>query len=187
MARITLVRHGKAAAGWEDADPPLDDTGRAQAEAMASVIGAESGDGPRPLFTSPLRRARDTAAPLARLWSVEPSIEPLVGEVAAPAGFDPSTRTSWLRGFLGGTYLDAGSDYDKWRNAVLDALRAMPDGAVVVSHFVAINAAIGKAWNVDRVVCQAVDNCSRTIIDIDPETDAWRVVELGAAASTLVN
>lgn len=183
MPTITLVRHAKAAAGWENADPPLDDTGRAQAEEMAAAIGAA----PRPLFTSPLRRARETAAPLARMWSVDPLIEPLVGEVAAPSEFDPSTRTSWLRGFLGGTYLDAGSDYERWRTAVLDALRSMPDGAVIVSHFVAINAAIGKAWNVDRVVCQAVDNCSRTTIDIDPETDAWRVVELGAAASTFVN
>ena len=66
-ATITLVRHGKAAAGWEDKDPPLDDTGRAQAEAMALAMGDE----PRPLFVSPLRRTRETAAALERLWGID--------------------------------------------------------------------------------------------------------------------
>lgn len=183
MARITLVRHAKAAAGWDDADPPLDDTGRSQAEAMAAAIGGEG----RALYASPLRRARETAGALERLWSVDAVIEPRVGEVSAPDDFDVASRTSWLRGFLSGTYTDAGDAYGAWRASVLDTLRAMPDGAVVVSHFVAINAAIGRAWGDDRVVCQAVDNCSRTTIDIDPATDEWAVVELGAAAHTVVN
>ncbi len=183
MQTITLVRHGKAAAGWDDPDPGLDDTGRAQADAMAAVIGGA----PRPLYASPLRRARETAGALERLWSVESLVEPRVGEVEAPGEYDASTRTNWLSGFLGGTYVDAGAAYERWRASVLDVLRAMPDGAVVVSHFVAINAAIGKAWGDDRVVCQPVDNCSRTTIEIASSTDAWRVVELGAAATTFVN
>lgn len=184
MTRITLVRHGKAAAGWDDADPPLDDAGHAQAEAMAKAIGGDA----RPLFASPLRRARETAAALERLWGVNAAIEPRVGEVTAPNDFDVASRTTWLRGFLAGTYLDAGDVYARWRDDVLDTLRAMPDGAVVVSHFVAINAAIGKAWDEARVVCQAIDNCSRTTIEIDSHSDTWRVVELGdAVASTFVN
>jgi broad specificity phosphatase PhoE len=183
MPRITLVRHGKAAAGWEDTDPPLDDTGRAQAEAMAAAIGGSA----RPLFTSPLRRTRETASALERLWGVDAVVEPRVGEVVAPNEFDLSTRVAWLREFLAGTYAAAGEAYCVWRDDVLATLRAMPDGAVVVSHFVGINVAIGKAWGDDRVVCQAVDNCSRTIIDIDPVSDAWNVVALGEAASTVVN
>ena len=183
MARITMVRHGKAAAGWEDTDPPLDDTGRAQADAMAAAIGGRA----RPLFTSPLRRTRETAEALERLWGVTATVDPRVGEVVAPNEFDVSTRVTWLRGFLSGTYTDAGDAYCAWRDDVLAALRALPDGAVVVSHFVAINVAIGKAWGDDRVVCHAVDNCSRTIVDIDPATDAWSIVALGDAASTVVN
>jgi broad specificity phosphatase PhoE len=177
------VRHGKAAAGWDDPDPGLDATGVAQAEAMAAAIGAA----PRPLYSSPLRRARETAAALERLWSTSAEVIPAMGEVSAPAEYDASTRTSWLRGFLGGTYDEAGPDYCAWRDTILDTLRGLPDGAVVVSHFVAINAAVGKAWGDDRVLCQPVDNCSRTTIDIDDKTDAWRVVELGAAADTFVN
>jgi broad specificity phosphatase PhoE len=150
---------------------------------MAAAIGGE----PRALFASPLRRARETAGALERLWDVTSAIETRVGEVVAPNDFDVASRTSWLRGFLVGTYTDAGEIYEKWRDTVLDALRGMPDGAVVVSHFVAINAAIGKAWEDDRVVCQPVGNCSRTTIEIDEASDAWRVVELGAAANTVVN
>ena len=181
MRRITLVRHGKAAAGWEDKDPPLDDTGRAQAESMAKTIGGDA----RPLFVSPLRRTRETAAALERLWGTTAVVEPGVGEVTAPMdGLD--ARMGWLRGFLSGTYTDAGVDYTRWRDSVLDVLRALPDGAVVVTHFVAINVAVGKAWADDRVTCQPVDNCSITTIEID-DNDAWRVVELGVAANTFVN
>ena len=36
--RIYMIRHGKAAAGWDgDADPGLDDVGRAQAENVAGA------------------------------------------------------------------------------------------------------------------------------------------------------
>ena len=38
MPRLTLVRHGRAAAGWgDDLDPGLDDLGRAQAESVAKL------------------------------------------------------------------------------------------------------------------------------------------------------
>jgi broad specificity phosphatase PhoE len=183
MPRITLVRHGKAAAGWEDSDPPLDVTGHAQAEAMAQAIGGP----PRALITSPLRRARDTAAPLERLWGVTATIEPRVGEVVAPDEFDVATRGTWLQGFLAGTYSDAGVEYCAWRDSVLATLRALQGDTVVVSHFVAINVAIGKALGVDRVLCQPVDNCSCTTIDVDPVSDVWRVAAMGAGAQTVVN
>jgi len=181
VKRVTLVRHGKAAAGWEDKDPPLDERGLAQAEAMAKSIGGDA----RPLYASPLRRTRETAAALERLWGATATVEPRVGEVVAPmTGLDE--RMGWLRGFLAGTYSDAGLDYETWRDSVLDVLRTMPDGAVVVTHFVAINVAVGRAWGDDRVTCQPVDNCSMTTIEID-DNDVWRVVELGAAADTFVN
>ena len=39
MARLYLVRHGKATGSWDtDPDPGLDDVGREQAEAMATAL-----------------------------------------------------------------------------------------------------------------------------------------------------
>ncbi len=179
---ITLVRHGKAAAGWEDADPPLDDTGRTQADVMASLVG----EGPRPLFTSPLRRARETAEAIERRWRIAATVEPGVGEVTAPMeGLED--RVAWIGPFLRGTYAEAGVVYENWRDSVLAVLGALPDGAVVVSHFVAINVAIGKAWADDRVMCQPVNNCSVTVVEIDDASDEWRVLALGDAATTFVN
>lgn len=179
---ITLVRHGKAAAGWEDADPPLDATGIAQAEAMAASIGGEA----RPLYSSPLRRTRETAAALERLWGVEAVVEPGVGEVAAPMD-SLAERVGWIGPFLRGNYAEAGPAYEHWRDSVLDVLRGLPDASVVVSHFVAINVAIGRAWGEDRVTCHPIDNCSATVIEIDADTDEWRVHTLGEAATTHVN
>ena len=66
MARIYLVRHGRAELGWGmDYDPGLDDLGRSQASAAANKLAPL---GPLEVISSPLRRARQTAMPLAELW-----------------------------------------------------------------------------------------------------------------------
>ncbi len=60
MSRLILVRHGRAAGGWDDdLDPGLDELGRAQAEAMADLVAPR---GPLPILVSPMRRCRETAA-----------------------------------------------------------------------------------------------------------------------------
>jgi broad specificity phosphatase PhoE len=61
---LVLVRHGRTAANAGGlllgrADPPLDDLGRAQAEALAEVVV-----GATRVVSSPLRRAQETAAVL---------------------------------------------------------------------------------------------------------------------------
>ncbi|MBM3558051.1 MAG: histidine phosphatase family protein, partial [Alphaproteobacteria bacterium] len=63
MTRIILVRHGLAAAGFAEAlDPPLDEVGARQAADAARNL---AGLGPVDLIASPMRRTRETAAPLA--------------------------------------------------------------------------------------------------------------------------
>jgi 2,3-bisphosphoglycerate-dependent phosphoglycerate mutase len=64
--RLYLVRHGRTAGnqvryvGW--GDDPLDETGRRQVRALAAALAAEPID---VVYASPLRRAHDTARPLA--------------------------------------------------------------------------------------------------------------------------
>ena len=48
--------------------------------------------GPLPVVVSPLRRTRETAAPLLARWSVEPVVEPAVGELTAPPDPRPGSR-----------------------------------------------------------------------------------------------
>jgi broad specificity phosphatase PhoE len=164
VTRLVLVRHGRAAGGWDDdLDPGLDDLGRAQAEAMADLFAQR---GPLPIVVSPLRRCRETAAPLERRWKTIAAVDPAVGEIPSPPDVPMRERTSWLRAAMAKTWADIGAEYTIWRDSVVARLVAIDTDTVVVSHFVAINAAIGAATGSDQVVIAAVDNCSRTIVDV---------------------
>ena len=68
VTRVHLVRHGRAAAGWDtDPDPGLDDVGRSQASATAIDLSAlESVE--HDVVSSPLRRCRETAGFLLERW-----------------------------------------------------------------------------------------------------------------------
>jgi broad specificity phosphatase PhoE len=182
VPRVVLVRHGRAAAGWDtDPDPPLDDLGRVQAENMAAVLAPL---GPWTVFTSPLRRTRETAEPLARRWGSVPLIEPAMAEIPSPEGVPMGERVPWLREAMAGTWSELGPRYEAFRDGVVGRLRALDSDAVVVSHFVAINAVIGAATGDDRVVIASLDNCSRTVVDVTPS--GLVLVELGHEADTLI-
>jgi broad specificity phosphatase PhoE len=163
VTRLILVRHGRAAGGWDDdLDPGLDDLGRAQAEAMADLVAPL---GPLPILVSPLRRTRETAAPLEQRWGTPATVDDAVGEVPSPPDVPMRERTTWLREAMGGTWADIGEEYVRWRDGVVARLLTVEVDTVVVSHFIAINAAIGAAVGSDQIVVAALDNCSRTVID----------------------
>jgi len=105
-----------------------------------------------------------------------------VGEIVAPAqGATPAgvagerdaaelaARQAWLKSAMAGRWSDLGAEHQSWRTSVVDALRAIPTDAVVVTHFVAINAAVGAAMGDDRIVCFSPANCSRTVLRVDDE------------------
>jgi broad specificity phosphatase PhoE len=182
VTRLHLVRHGRAAAGWDDdPDPPLDDLGRSQAAALADALAPH---GPLALVTSPLARCRETAAPLAARWGVMPVVEPLVAEIPSPEGVPMGERVPWLRRAMQGTWADLGGRYTAYRDAVLGRLAACDDDTVVVSHFVAINAVIGACLGDDRLVIRSLDNVSRTVVDVDG--GRFALVEGGREADTLI-
>lgn len=161
MARLTLVRHGEAAAAWGDADDPgLSETGRRQADDVAAVLAPT---GPQPIVVSPLRRTLETAAPLARRWDADPTVDPRVGEIRTPPGL--TDRSSWLAGVMAGRWADQDEALRTWADELVEVLTMLPEDTVVVSHFVAINVALGRASDDDRVVCARLGNCSRAVLD----------------------
>ncbi len=167
MARLYLVRHGRAAAGFgESHDPGLDERGRSQAEAVAQELAPR---GPLPILTSPLRRTRETAAPLAKLWRIEPVIEDAVAEIPSPTD-NLQERVAWLREFMGGSWRNAMPSLAQWRENVLAALTRVREETVIFSHYIAINAALGMATGHDRVVIFSPDNCSVTVFEIEGGT-----------------
>jgi broad specificity phosphatase PhoE len=181
VVRLYLVRHGKAAAAFSEApNPGLDTTGVAQADSMAERLAPL---GPLPIVTSPLKRTRQTAMPLEQRWRFTARIEPAVGEIPSPME-DPAGRGAWLRRVMTGLWSAQAEALRAWRQGVVDALVALERPTVVVTHFVAINVAVGAAEADDRVVVFAPDNCSVTVLDV--ENGALRVVRRGAERATQV-
>jgi broad specificity phosphatase PhoE len=182
VTRLLLVRHGRAAGGWDDdPDPGLDDLGRAQARAVADALAYL---GPHEILVSPKQRCQETAEPLALRWGVVPVIEPRVTEIPSPPGVPMGERVPWLRRAMEGTWADLGARFQEYRDDVVRRLLECPADTVVVSHFIAINAAIGAATGDDRLVIRSLDNCSCTIVDV---VEARLVlIEGGAEADTLV-
>jgi broad specificity phosphatase PhoE len=189
MPRIYLIRHARPAAAWgEEADPGLDDIGKQQAEAAARTL-AQTLDC-MSIYTSPLRRCRETAHPLERLWqrSAEP-LEPVAELPSPPLPF--RARQQWLQQAMRGTWRElndlspAGSpDYLEWRQTVLDSLDHLPQNSVVFSHFVAINVAVGAALSRDDVVSFSPDHASITCLEAT--NGRLRLVDLGRQADTTV-
>jgi len=174
MTLLFLVRHGHAAGGYgEDADPGLDDLGRRQAEAMADQLAAL---GPLPIITSPLARARETAAALEKRWNTMAVVDPSVSEIPSPTD-DLEERHAWLQQAMGGTWGDLGPRYTSWRTMVTDLLLQFHHDTVVVTHFILINAAIGRATGDDRLMCAPVGNASITLMEHDGKV--LRIVEAG--------
>jgi broad specificity phosphatase PhoE len=181
--RVTFVRHGRAAAGWDaDPDPGLDDLGRSQAVAVAAVLGV----GPAvDIVTSPLLRCRETARPLVKAWNVAPRVAREVAEIPSPEGVAMADRVTWLRAAMAGTWAELGPRYVEYRNEIAAFVRGLRHDTVVFSHFVAINALIGAATADDRLVIASLDNCSRTTFEISSDGTIG-LTSTGQQADTLI-
>lgn len=178
MARLYLVRHGKAEAGFGGGlDPGLDALGREQAELVAKRLQPL---GPCAILTSPLRRARETALPLARAWAREAIVEEAVAEVPSPGGMSLEQRAAWLRDVMEGSWRDVDMALAAWRERAIETLAHQREDRVIFSHFVAINVAVGAAIGDDRVGVFSPDNCSVTILETADE--GLRLIERGAEA-----
>lgn len=186
MSRVHVIRHGKPATTWggQEEDPGLDVIGRAQAEAAALEILALP-ERPTYVVSSPLRRCRETAEPLAKALGVELVIDPRVGEIPTPAALSHEERPGWLRRAFEGRWdeIKGDLDYVAWTQGVAAALREHA-GAAVFSHFVALNAAVGVATGQPEVKAFDPDHCSRTVFEI--QGDRLILAEKGREAQSQV-
>ncbi|MEZ5894705.1 MAG: histidine phosphatase family protein [Parvularculaceae bacterium] len=179
--RLYLVRHGEATSKWTEADDPgLSDLGRAQANGAASLLSAF---GPLPVKSSPLLRARETAAPLSARWKSSVDIIPAVSEIPSP-GIERAERQRWLLQVMAGGWGAAGGELLDWRAGLIETLQAQKEDCVIFSHFVAINAAVGAASGIDDVISFRPDNGSITILETDG--GALHLIERGREAETAV-
>jgi hypothetical protein len=104
MTRVHVIRHGKPATTWggsrRGSRPRRDRPGPGEAGAARSwpcrPAAADK------VVSSPLRRCRETAEPLAEALGVEIEIDPRVGEIPTPAALSQAERPAWLRQVFGG-------------------------------------------------------------------------------------
>jgi broad specificity phosphatase PhoE len=188
MTRVHVIRHGRPAATWggEDEDPGLDGVGLAQAiTAAREILALPASQRPTKVVSSPLRRCRETAEPLADALGVPIQIDPRVGEIPTPASLSHEARPTWLRQAFGGRWDEVVGDLDyvDWTRTVAAALREHA-GAAVFSHFVALNAAVSVATGQAEVMAFRPDHCSRTVFDVDGER--LILVEKGREAQSQV-
>jgi len=145
--RVWLVRHGEPAESV-GIDPGLTALGHEQAAALVERL---TGIGPVALCTSPLRRARETAAPLEAAWQRVAVVDHAFREL--PSGHtDAAARRAWLRDALAGSFADLGPDQRAWRDAIIDAVRSLDADTVVTTHAVVINAVTGHCAGDDAVL-----------------------------------
>ena len=87
QVQLVLVRHAlpeRVQANSGRADPPLTEQGRAQAARLVAAVGADVAG----LYSSPMARALETAAPLAAALRRPPTVEPTC------ASTTPTPRTT---------------------------------------------------------------------------------------------
>jgi broad specificity phosphatase PhoE len=137
-----------------------------------------------------MRRCRETAHPLERLWQQSAEVFDAVAELPSPP-IDLRARQQWLKDAMQRTWCElndfapAGSpDYLAWRQTLLDSLARVPQDSVIFSHFIAINVGVGAAYSREDVVCFRPDHASITCVET--VNDSFRVVELGREADTSV-
>ena len=160
--RLTLVRHGRPdeddAATWHD--PPLREDGLRQAHAVAALLADE--DVTR-IVSSPMRRARETAAPLAARLGLPSEVVDGWAETDRHLGRYRSTETlralgngEWDR-FLADPVRYLGHDPERFTadvtGALQEALLAPDDAHVVVfAHGLPINLVLSNVLGLTRIV-----------------------------------
>lgn len=157
--QLILVRHGlpvrEENPDGQPADPPLSHEGRVQSRRVAEWLAAERIDA---VYTSPLRRARETAAPLEAKLGVTAGVEEGVMEMdPLSSAYEPLEQLkardpeAWRRMIDGGLYEDV--DLPRFRANVVGTLsdiaaRHPGQNVVVFCHGGVINAWSGAVLGV---------------------------------------
>ena len=158
-----MIRHGLPLRVERDdgkpADPPLSPRGRDQAARLAHWLDAHPLDA---IVVSPLRRARETAEPLARAKGLEIQIEHGVRELDADSEqyvpleeLKEQDYEAWKAAMAGGLY--AGVDVGAFRGEVVNAIERTIDAnsgkrVAVVCHGGVINAWASHVLGIEELL-----------------------------------
>jgi probable phosphoglycerate mutase len=175
LGRAVIVDHDPdAPAARPRVDPELTDAGRAQAQALAAWLGVEP---LHAVYTSPLTRARDTAAPLASTFGLPVTVDDDLAEWDRNADdyvpveeLRAENATQW-RALAAERWDELGVDIEGFRSRVITALdrisaRHRSQHVAVVCHGGVINAYLASVLGTRRVLFfePAYTSISRVVV-----------------------
>jgi broad specificity phosphatase PhoE len=202
---LVLVRHGET--DWNlsgraqgHADIPLNDTGRAQARAVAPIL---AGLEPFRLWSSDLARARETADAIAELTGLTIELEPRLREydVGERSGLTldeaaeqfPEEYAAYRAG-RAATLVPGEETTEQVRDrvvpALLDCLAGLSDGdtGIAVLHGaclrVGLMGVIGWPWEHARALV-GIENGAFCVLTHDPAQDRVRLVSYNEKAGVV--
>ncbi|ALE74016.1 phosphoglycerate mutase [Pseudonocardia sp. EC080610-09] len=197
--QLVLVRHALPErvehADGSHADPGLTADGHAQAERLVRALAGERVDA---LHTSTMRRAVQTAAPLATERGLEPVTHADLREYDAerseyvPIGqmaqADPAAWERMRAGYLP-EHVDAAAFTERVHRCVEGIVAAHPgrSTAVVVAHAGVLNAYLAAILGVDRTLPFPLDytGVSRVVCARDGMRKPWTVNEIAHVSDLL--
>lgn len=192
MINIYLIRHGKAASGWDTLDPNLDSTGKKQSEKIALKLSKIAKE-PFDIFSSPLIRCIETAEPFSKIKNKTIKIENRVIEIPSPIK-NLKKRVLWLKKVLPHTWdelisdkdsRDSKIDYFLWRENILKFFLSLNKDTFIFTHYLVINSVISYLRKSDKVVFFNPDNTSLTHLSLSDKK--LKIISLGDEASTIIN
>lgn len=182
--RILLVRHGEAAASWgQSADPGLSELGWRQAELVSSHLKELVGDQTPVLFSSPLKRAQETAQPFSEDLGLSVQIDERVKEIPSPVPL--AQRQNWLQGFMRQNWSEQPESLWDWRRGVVDAVSEHEGVIVFFTHFLVINALVGHCQGREETLVFWPANTS--VSELRRTGEELYVHELGEQMASRVN
>ena len=183
MTDIWLVRHGEAAASFDQStDPPLSDLGREQATKSAERLSRCVPDDAQ-LFSSPKLRAIQTGEPFAALRGSPLDIDRRFIELPSPG--DLNERKDWIERVLKGRWSELPESVHDWQRDIVTTIQALRAPTVIFSHFLVINTVAAHMSGEDAVLQCLPANGS--VHHLRVEEGSWQWVERGEMLQSVVN
>jgi broad specificity phosphatase PhoE len=163
VTTVLLARHGETDWNrehrWQGrADPPLNDAGRRQAEALGALLAEAPLAG---VYSSDLARALETAAVVARVVGLEAVPVPALREIdvgewsgLTTAEIETAFPAGWARHAAGGDGWEQGEPHDVMSARVCAAVEALAgahpgEQILCVAHGGVIRALLARAEGID--------------------------------------
>ena len=183
MTDIWLVRHGEAAAAFDqDKDPSLSDLGRQQATRSAESLSRRV-PGDAKLFSSPKLRAIETGEPFAALRETALDIDHRFIELPSPG--ELTERKDWIQQVLKGRWSELPESVNDWQRDIIEAIQGLQAPTVIFSHFLVINTVAAHMSGQDEVLQCLPANGSVHHLRADEER--WHWIERGEMLRSVVN